>query len=187
MRRSSLSLAQQELAEHYILSPRENRISLERSSGWCDEFESNTGSTKGVLADQLPPSPEEIGSNPFENLPIEIRQRIATFIEYDKDLCSFRGICQSTHDAVDADNCSFWRRRFLIHFDKLTMEASNQEYRRAYQKRRHILKNGAAFRGGKTERERMCIQELMEMILGTLKTIVYRQRCHDHLLTRRLW
>lgn len=57
------------------------------------------------------------GRNPFDSLPIETVQHIASQSTYDSDLCNFRLICRSTHDAVDADNCSFWRRRFLDLFE----------------------------------------------------------------------
>ncbi len=56
-------------------------------------------------------------SNPFDDLPIETVQHIGSFCTYDSDLCHFRLICRSTLDAVDADNCSFWRRRFLDTFE----------------------------------------------------------------------
>jgi hypothetical protein len=122
--------------------------------------------TSQVLPTPPPFPPQYLGPNSFDNVPIEIRQRIAFFVEYDKDLCSFRTICRSTYDAVDADNCSFWRRRFLEQFDSPTTPMNNAEYRKAYQERRYYLKNGAAFQNGTTEREDKCVRKLMEILLG---------------------
>ena len=55
--------------------------------------------------------------NYFNSLPIETIQHIASFLEYDSDLCNFKYISQGARDAVDADNHSFWRRRFLQYFE----------------------------------------------------------------------
>lgn len=158
-------------AKRYLLNFHQAKPRSGPTRTWYDDSKGTVDVTTRALAPlQTPPSPPTApGPNPFDNLAIETRQRIAGFVEYDKDLCSFRGICRSTNDAIDADNCSFWRRRFLAHFDLPINTLSNQEYRTAYQRRRHILKNGAAFDAGMTEREHMCIKELMEMILGVLK------------------
>jgi hypothetical protein len=55
--------------------------------------------------------------NYFNSLPIETVQLIASFLDYDSDLCNFKYISQGARDAVDADNQSFWRRRFLQYFE----------------------------------------------------------------------
>ena len=109
--------------------------------------------------------------NPFNNIPIEVTQHIASYLDYDSDLCSFRLICRSTLDAVDADNCSFWRRRFLDVFETsttLTTGKNNVAFKKAYQKRRGCLKNGASFRSGDTKRERECLEVLRDLVVGEI-------------------
>jgi hypothetical protein len=109
--------------------------------------------------------------NPFNDIPIEVTQHIATYLDYDSDLCAFRLICRSTLDAVVADNCSFWRRRFLDVFETsnaLTTGRNNVAFKKAYQKRRGCLKNGASFRTGETKRERECLEVLRDLVVGEL-------------------
>jgi hypothetical protein len=109
--------------------------------------------------------------NPFNAIPIEVTQHIAAYLDYDSDLCAFRLICRSTLDAVDADNCSFWRRRFLGVFETsttLTTLRNNVAFKKAYQKRRGCLKNGASFRTGETKRERECLEVVRDLVVGEL-------------------
>ncbi|KAK5137404.1 hypothetical protein LTR08_008982 [Meristemomyces frigidus] len=88
----------------------------------------------------------EAAMNPFDNLPIETCQQIASYLDSERDLCHYRLTCQSTHDAVDADSCSFWRRRFLATFEKPTWSSGNNlRYKAAYQKRKRALMFGAKF------------------------------------------
>ena len=85
-------------------------------------------------------------------------------------------MCRSTLDAVDADNCSFWRRRFLDYFEKPTTGVSfeantnaawnNVAYKKAYQKRRSALKNGAKFAVGASKRETECLEVLRDLVVG---------------------
>ncbi|KAI7209615.1 hypothetical protein KC333_g8640 [Hortaea werneckii] len=83
--------------------------------------------------------------NPFDLLPIETCQHIAGYLN-DRDLCTYRLVCQSAHNAIDADGCSFWRRRFLTTFEKPTWTTSNNvKYRQTYHKRRRALMYGANF------------------------------------------
>ncbi|KAI7279515.1 hypothetical protein KC345_g5323 [Hortaea werneckii] len=84
-------------------------------------------------------------ANPFDLLPIETCQHIGSYLN-DRDLCIYRLVCQSTHNAIDADGCSFWRRRFMTTFEKPTWTTSNNvKYRQAYHKRRRALMYGADF------------------------------------------
>ncbi|RMZ12380.1 hypothetical protein D0860_02986 [Hortaea werneckii] len=83
--------------------------------------------------------------NPFDLLPIETCQHIGGYLN-DRDLCTYRLVCQSTHNAIDADGFSFWRRRFITTFEKPTWTTSNNiKYRQAYHKRRRALMYGADF------------------------------------------
>jgi hypothetical protein len=111
--------------------------------------------------------------NPFDSLPIEIAQRIALEIEYDSDLCNFRLICRSTHDAVDGDFDSFWRKRFLSIFERPAAEwngaKGNQQYKKAYQIRRQALREGPrkGFKLGKGEMEERCLEVLRDLIVDS--------------------
>ncbi|KAK0966809.1 hypothetical protein LTS01_017602 [Friedmanniomyces endolithicus] len=89
-------------------------------------------------------------SYPFDSVPIETNQHIASYLTGDSDLCNFRLISQSTHDAVDADNNSFWRRRFLAVFETPMWGANrsgdiNVKFKREYQRRRRCLLFGAKY------------------------------------------
>ncbi|KAK3716377.1 hypothetical protein LTR37_006527 [Vermiconidia calcicola] len=113
-------------------------------------------------------------SNPFTTLPLETNQHIASLIEYDTDLCSFRLICHATNDAVEADSCSFWRRRFLGHFERPVGEPSlwkgaegNLRFKKEYAKRRGCLKNGARFGSGETRRERECLEVVRALVVDS--------------------
>ena len=88
--------------------------------------------------------------NPFDGLPIETTQHIATYLTSDRDLCAFRLVSESMHSAVDADNNSFWRRRFNEVFETPTSwsasdRRSNAVYKRKYQRYRKVLMYGAKF------------------------------------------
>ena len=107
-------------------------------------------------------------SNPFDILPIETNQNIASFLDYDSDICKYRLICRSTLNAVDADNCSFWRRGFLACFEKPTKSMDNVAYKKAYQRRRGVLKCGAAFQTGEKKREWDCLEVLRDLVIGEL-------------------
>ena len=125
-----------------------------------------------------PPIVEEEAHQPnrFNKLPIETVQHIASYVLEDDLLCNFRLACQAMHNAVDADNCSFWRRRFLSRFEKPADADSegwkgakgNVRFREAYQKRRWVMKNGASsFVTGDTAREEKCLEVLRDLVVGT--------------------
>ncbi|TKA76036.1 hypothetical protein B0A55_05109 [Friedmanniomyces simplex] len=100
-------------------------------------------------------------SNPFDSVPIETNQHIASYLTSDFDLCNFRLVSHATHDAVDADNDSFWRRRFLAVFETpvwgggrgRSTATSNLKFKREYQKRRRCLMFGAKYEAALTRRE----------------------------------
>lgn len=121
--------------------------------------------------------------DPFDTLPIEVgitnayetdaditlqtNQHIASFLEYDTDICNFRRICRPTLDAVDADNYTFWRRRFVSHFEDCCWpRTQNVKYRVSYQARKRLLKNGAVFTTGETRKERKCLELIRDLAIG---------------------
>jgi len=92
---------------------------------------------------------------------------IALNLESDRDICTFRAVCRSTHDAVDGDGGSFWRTKFreLYAYDR---KRSNKHYKKAYQRRRQYLRKGIGmtFGHGGTHNEGLVLQALRGLILG---------------------
>ena len=125
------------------------------------------------------------------NLPLRIltslpqlNQNIASYLASDKDLASFRLICKSTHDAVDADACSFWRRRFKQTFESANLKLTGrrnedgEKYRTEYQTRKKVLHvidpvfqmagklPKLQFEIGTTAKEREALRVLRDLIVG---------------------
>ncbi len=144
--------------------------------------------------------------DPFDTLPIEVpslptfsfmlisfnanfvlqtNQHIASFLEYDEDVCNFALICQSTANAVEADGCSFWRRRFLSQYEKPSWtQPNNLKYKQAYQRRRMVLKNGAIFKQGDGPKERRCLEHLRDLIVGEYLHLAKKRWLKTHFLRR---
>lgn len=99
-------------------------------------------------------------------------QNIASHLEYDSDLTTFRLICRSTNNAVDGDSSSFWRRRFLSYYEPTRAKPTgrrlidNNKYKVAYQKRRMHIKRGTNFTFGNTKEEIACLETLRDLALG---------------------
>lgn len=119
-----------------------------------------------ISTSHSPPAARDV----FTDLAVETKQHIASFIESDIDLCNFRLVISSMNNAVDDDNLSFWRRRFLAHFDKFTATGDRYEvnlsHKVKYQERKHYLKYGALFQNGETDKEMQCLVMVVEMMLG---------------------
>nr|POE47505.1 casein kinase ii subunit beta-2 [Quercus suber] len=96
----------------------------------------------------------------------QTNQHIASFLDSDQDLTSYRITCRSAHSAIDADNNSYWRRRFLSRFEKPGWDnPSNLILKHKYQSRRRLLRKGALFQTGDTNSEERCLIMLRELIL----------------------
>ena len=67
---------------------------------------------------------------------------------------------------MDADNCSFWRRRFLACFEKPIKLTNNVAFKHAYQKRKYVLKHGAQFQTGETRKEKGCLELVRDLVVG---------------------
>ena len=50
----------------------------------------------------------------------------------------------------------------------LTTGKNNVAFKKAYQKHRGCLKNGASFRSGDTKRERECLEVLRDLVVGEI-------------------
>ncbi|KAF2131437.1 hypothetical protein P153DRAFT_421501 [Dothidotthia symphoricarpi CBS 119687] len=106
----------------------------------------------------------------FNTLPIELNKVIAHELDTDKDIATFRLICRSTNDAIDADKYSFWRARFREKY-AAKEGMSNKEMKRTYQLRCKQLRRGIVydfFRGHK-KREVDVLEVLKDLILESFQ------------------
>lgn len=125
--------------------------------------------------------------------PSQTNQHIASYLDSDAFLCNFRRISHSTHNAVDGDRLSFWRRRFLARFEKPTWtEPSNLKYKHAYQKRRKALMYGAKFDAAvrRTESKEIkkanaALEVVRDILVGKLSLLTRRTSPSVHQLTPR--
>lgn len=125
----------------------------------------------------------------FNSLPIEVRlnshawvftlpnrqsqlnKAIAHELGADKDIAAYRIICKATNDAVDADNCSFWRAKFRERYDFKDGQ-SNTMLAAQYQNRAKQLRRGRCygfFRGHRI-REQDVMKVLRDLIVGKITT-----------------
>ncbi|KXT02752.1 hypothetical protein AC578_5441 [Pseudocercospora eumusae] len=119
-------------------------------------------------------TPDDGKPNPFDSLPLEMCQEIASHIESDDDLDSMLYTCKSLHVALTDPH--FWRKRFLQKFDSPRPDSNvkeNNDFKIEYKRRQNVLKYGAGgpfsfFTGNKT-REKFCLQVLREIILDSFQ------------------
>ncbi|KAK5114906.1 hypothetical protein LTR62_002065 [Meristemomyces frigidus] len=136
-----------------------------------------------VIVVATPPSPTlsaassvtlvatDYAPNPFDSVPIEIRQRIATYLDSDFDLCNYNATCKATNEAVDQDNYSFWRQRFTSTFERPSWSGrrSNFEFKKQYQRRQSALRYGANYAiavRGSSKNPRLVSREMRKAVLG---------------------
>lgn len=106
-------------------------------------------------------------STAFNTLPIELNKAIVHNFDSDKDIATYRLICQATNNAVDADNLSFWRIKFREKY-AFKEGIANDRLQRIYQRRSKLLRHGKKldfFRGHK-KREKEVLIMLKDMIVG---------------------
>ena len=102
---------------------------------------------------------------------VQIRQSIAGYLD-DKSVTSYRLICTSTKHALDEDEGSFWRTRFLDAFDppqKIpTGERSivNEWFKKQYQCRKRVEYQRFSFQVGNSQREMECLSLMRDLING---------------------
>lgn len=107
-------------------------------------------------------------------------------LENDTDIGNYRLTCNSTKDAIDGDEYSFWRKRFLDYFDALSMADScarrraNKSLKDIYMQRRRLLQQGADFESGSTTRDAMgCLAVMRDLIIGMSKLHLHTLRVSD--------
>ncbi|GAB7350915.1 hypothetical protein MBLNU459_g1427t1 [Dothideomycetes sp. NU459] len=110
----------------------------------------------------------------FRSLSIEINQMIGAELENDTDIAKYRLICVSTKDAIDGDDDSFWRKRFLQHFDLPMATVSTKRHldsgtlKQMYQQRRQALRQGANFRlGSDPKNKSKCLKVMRDLIVDS--------------------
>lgn len=98
----------------------------------------------------------------------KMNQKIALYLDTDRDIASYRLVCRGTNDAIDGDFLSFWRKVFRWKY--AVMEGStNEDLKQAYQQRSLYLRLGQCydfFRGHKS-REKNVMQILRDLIVRT--------------------
>lgn len=94
-------------------------------------------------------------------------QNIAECLDSDTSLCNFQASCRSAREAIEGDNFSLWRRRYISNFEPTGWDQSeNSKYKKAYHDQRKVLKNGAIFVEGRSLKERTCLNLMKELIVG---------------------
>lgn len=86
----------------------------------------------------------------------------------DKDVASFRLICHSTNDAIDADYNRFWFLRWRQQYDSpKAPHRGHAHTKRVYQDRvRDMHKGFRKFTGGKSPREKVYLEAIKQIIIG---------------------
>lgn len=108
---------------------------------------------------------------PHANHALQIRQSIASYLD-DKSITSYRLICRSTKYALDEDEGSFWRTRFLDTYDHSksaptsTRSVMNEWFKKQYQCRKRIERQRVDFQAGNTQKEMECLSLLKDLING---------------------
>lgn len=117
----------------------------------------------------------------------QLHQHIASNFDNDDDIKLYRTLCRVSAQAIDADGCSFWRRRFLRVFEmphwQLTGHrlTDNEKFRDAYKRRKHTLQVGAKFKNGTGSKEKVCLEILRDLVVGKFIPI---RRWHSYWFTR---
>ncbi|KAL6708480.1 hypothetical protein ACN47E_002743 [Coniothyrium glycines] len=111
----------------------------------------------------------------FNSIPIELNKTIAHNLDADKDVAAFRLICRATNDAIDADNCSFWRAKFREKY-ALKEGVDNSDLMQIYQRRAKLLHRGTSYNffRGHQRRENDVVKVLRGLIVEAF------QGCVDH-------
>lgn len=104
---------------------------------------------------------------------LQIRQAIAGHLD-DKSITSYRLTCTSTKHALDEDEGSFWRTRFLDTFDPPPPQnippgersVVNEWFKKQYQCRRRIELQRFSFQVGNSHNEMACLSLMRDLING---------------------
>jgi hypothetical protein len=112
---------------------------------------------------------------PHTDGPLQIRQSIAGYLD-DNSVASYRLIYTSTKHALDEDEGSFWRSRYLDTFDPPqntpTGERSvvNEWFKKQYQCRKRVEYQRFDFQVGNSRKEMECLSLMKDLINGTWAT-----------------
>jgi hypothetical protein len=112
---------------------------------------------------------------PHADDPLQIRQSIAGYLD-DKSIASYRLVYTSTKHALDEDEGSFWRSRYLDTFDPPqnipTGERSvvNEWFKKQYQCRKRVEYQRFDFQVGNSRKEMECLSLMKDLINGTWAT-----------------
>ncbi|KAF2739843.1 hypothetical protein EJ04DRAFT_425903 [Polyplosphaeria fusca] len=136
-------------------------------------------------------------SGAFNKLPIELNKMIADYIESNQDIAHFAAACRATHDAIEGDLGSFWRKRFRETYamalgkvnTKKEQGQQNYQLRKVYTVRSKILRRGTtvSFQFGLSKREHYVLRILRDLIVESFKgeTQVYDEYDRPECLNQR--
>ncbi|EME88258.1 uncharacterized protein MYCFIDRAFT_76089 [Pseudocercospora fijiensis CIRAD86] len=135
-------------------------------------YRSNLAATSDAAAANCSETRDDGKPNPFDSLPLEICQEVASHIESDDDLDSMLYACKSLQVALADPH--FWRKRFLQKFDSPRPDSNvkeNDDFKTEYKRRQNVLKYGARgqFVTGNKAREKFCLQILRDLILDSFQ------------------
>ena len=97
---------------------------------------------------------------------LQMIEMIANHIADDADLMNFILTCKDFALAVVLEKSTVWRTRFLARYDHPIIEGP-YEFRIAYQLREMVLRKFPSFAGGGKARNKVALEVLRDMILGT--------------------
>jgi hypothetical protein len=106
----------------------------------------------------------------FSQLPIELNEHIAYYLDTDQALCAFASVCRATHAAVNAASSGLWKKCFNEVYDP-TEDHSSRTLKKKYQARRHMAHRCTKFMKGNTKDEMRCLHILRDLINGSLPSL----------------
>jgi len=102
----------------------------------------------------------------FLDLSLELNQMIAHQIVDDGDLQNYRLGCRFANDATDGDGGTFWRKRFIAHYDSPLTPLSNLQYKKKYIQRQCRLGLHGTSGDNKSGFERKSLEVIRELMVG---------------------
>ncbi|KAK3204076.1 hypothetical protein GRF29_106g1594149 [Pseudopithomyces chartarum] len=108
----------------------------------------------------------------FNKLPIELNQRIPSFLSDHKDIANYSLICRKTDHAINDNKFSFWCAKYCDDFvlpgGRTNTQLTNTQLRHGYKYRwqwiNKFIKGGFYFRHGNTVAETAILNVLKELI-----------------------
>ncbi|RMZ78161.1 hypothetical protein DV738_g4072, partial [Chaetothyriales sp. CBS 135597] len=109
---------------------------------------------------------------PFERVPPEVRQMIASFARSDRDIVNMALASKTIAYSILPANSPIWRTRFLAKYDYPVIQSPG-EFRLAYQLRRFVLdaRNFVIFQDVDDKRLQIQLDVIKDLVLGLSKNL----------------